>query len=171
MQKYHNPTILGLAVAGRTILAILPHMELPYTVHDGLRRHVIPTDRCRDMLAEVAATRANSYPEPQKVAAVVLTARGNRYAGVSYHTAIMALTMHAEATALAHAAIHGERAIVAITGPNCQACKQLIWESSLNAGIDIIVVMEEGEQLLRVPISAMMPYAWPTNHWATPHDQ
>ena len=73
--------------------------------------------------------------------------------------------MHAEATALAHAAIHGEQEIVAITGPNCQACKQLIWESGINAGIDIVVIMEEGEQLLCVPISAIMPYAWPVNHW------
>ena len=72
------------------------------------------------------------------------TARGNRYAGVSYHTAIMALTMHAEATALAHAAIHGEREIIAITGPNCQACKQLIWESGITAGIDIVVIMAGG---------------------------
>jgi len=31
----------------------------------------------------------------------------------------MTLTMHAEATALAHAAIHGEREIVDIIGPNC----------------------------------------------------
>lgn len=146
-------------------------MELTYTVHDGLRRYDIPENLCRDMLAEVAATRANSYPEPQKVAAVALTTRGNRYAGVSYHTAIMALTMHAEATALAHAAIHGEREIVAITGPNCQACKQLIWESSVNAGIDIVVIMAEGDQLLRVPISVMMPYAWPANHWAAAKQQ
>lgn len=134
-------------------------MELTYTVHDGLRRYDIPDVLCRDMLAEGVATRANSYPTPQKVAAVILTALGNRYAGVSYHTAIMALTMHAEATA---------REIVAITGPNCQACKQLIWESGVNAGIDIVVIMAEGNQLLRVPISALMPYAWPANHWASP---
>ncbi len=132
---------------------------------------ILPDDLCRDMLAEVAAMRANSYPTPQRVAAVVLTARGNRYAGVSYHTAIMALTMHAEATALEHAAIHGEREIVAITGPNCQACKQLIWESGVNAGIDIVVIMEEGDRLIQVPISAMPPYAWPANRWATHGEQ
>ena len=51
-------------------------MELTYSIHDGLRRYDLPDDLCRDMLAEVAATRANSYPAPQKVAAFVLTARG-----------------------------------------------------------------------------------------------
>ena len=140
-------------------------MEYPYRVADGLRVYDIPDAVAAAMLRLVAETRPNSYPEPDKVAAVVLTAQGTMYAGVSYHTAIMALTMHAEATALAHAAIHGEKEIIAITGPNCHACKQLIWESAVNSGIDVVVIMRDGADLLRIPISAMMPYGWPENPW------
>jgi cytidine deaminase len=140
-------------------------MELTYSTVDGMRIYDIPEVLCHEMLRLVEATRQHSYPEPNRVAAVVLTVQGNMYPGVSYHTAIMALTMHAEATALAHAAIHGEKEIIAITGPNCHACKQLIWESSVNAGIAVTVVMRDGDQLLRVPISAMMPYGWPENPW------
>ena len=77
----------------------------------------------------------------------------------------MALTMHAEATALAHAAIHGEKEIIAITGPNCHACKQLIWESAVNSGIDVVVILREGDHLLTLPISSMMRYGWPENPW------
>jgi hypothetical protein len=50
--------------------------------------------------------------------------------------------MHSEATALTNAAIHGEKDIVAITGPNCHICKQLIYESSLNSGIDVLVIIK-----------------------------
>jgi hypothetical protein len=39
--------------------------------------------------------------------------------------------MRSEATALANAAIHGEKDVVAITGPNCHICKQLIDERAL----------------------------------------
>ena len=141
-------------------------MNLSHSVVNGLRTYDIPAPLCLAMLRRVEETRPHSYPEPGKVAAVALTTRGNVYEGVSYHTGIMALTMHAEATALAHAAIHGEREIVAITGPNCHACKQLIWESAINSGIDVIVIMRDGERLLTVPISAMMPYSWPANPWS-----
>jgi cytidine deaminase len=140
-------------------------MEFSYVMVDGLRVYDIPDAICEDLLRQVEAARPHSYPLPDKVAAVTLTARGTTYAGVSYHTGVMALTMHAEATALAHAAIHGDKELVAITGPNCHACKQLIWESSINAGIDMVVVMRQGDQLLKVPISRMMQFAWPENHW------
>jgi cytidine deaminase len=140
-------------------------MELPFSYLNGMRVYNIPQATCEEMLRRAEATRPHSYPQPNKVAAVVLTARGNMYEGVSYHTEIMALTMHAEATALAHAAIHGEQEIIAITGPNCHACKQLIWESSVNSGIAVVVIMREGDRLLKVPISTMMQYGWPENPW------
>jgi cytidine deaminase len=69
--------------------------------------------------------------------------------------------MHSEATALAHAAIHGEKDIVAITGPNCHICKQLLWESALRSGIDIQVITEEGTETKMTPISQLMPQPWP----------
>jgi cytidine deaminase len=140
-------------------------MELPYSSVDGMRVDDIPQAICEEMLRKAEETRPNSYPLPNKVAAVVLTTHGNMYEGVSYHTEIMSLTMHAEATALAHAAIHGEKEIIAITGPNCHACKQLIGESSVNSGIATVVIMREGERILEVPISAMMQYGWPENPW------
>jgi len=103
----------------------------------------------------------NCYPKPNKVSAAILTKSGNIYPGVSYHTDIMSLTMHAEATALAHAAIHGEKEIIAITGPNCHACKQLIWENAVKNGIDIQVIFKEKSRFKIVPISKMMLYPWP----------
>ena len=45
---------------------------------------------------------------------------------------------------------------------HCHMCKQLIWESALNSGIDIQVVMEHGDEIRKVPISSIMPYAWPS---------
>jgi len=85
----------------------------------------------------------------------------NIYTGVSYLSDTETLTMHSEATALAHAAIHGEKDIVAITGPNCHICKQLIYESGLRSGIDVVVVIGEDNQIKQIPISKMMPYPWP----------
>lgn len=35
--------------------------------------------------------------------------------------------MHWEMVALAHAALHGEQDIIAIVGPSCHICKQLIY--------------------------------------------
>src|SRR3989344_3365222 len=108
-----------------------------------------------------AGTKAiqNTYPEKGVGFSVaLLTKSGNIYAGASYGSGTATLTMHSEATALSHAANHGETEIVAITGPNCHICKQLIWESSLRSGIDTIVVMEEEGKIVRKPISEFMPY-------------
>jgi len=116
---------------------------------------------CQKMFEVVEKSLINCYPKPNKVSAAVLTKPGNIYPGVSYHTDIMALTMHAEATALAHAAIHGEKEIIAITGPNCHACKQLIWENAVKSGIDIQVVFKEKSRFKIVPISKMMLFPWP----------
>src|SRR3990167_9612201 len=102
---------------------------------------------CREMLKVANENLKNTYPESGKGYSVaVLTQKGNIYPGASYCSDTYTLTMHSEAVALAHAATHGETAIVAITGPNCHICKQLIYESSLRSGIDI---------------SKLMPYPWP----------
>ncbi|PIS09425.1 hypothetical protein COT75_01965 [Candidatus Beckwithbacteria bacterium CG10_big_fil_rev_8_21_14_0_10_34_10] len=104
----------------------------------------------------------NTFPKPNKGFAVaVLTKKGNIYPGVSYNSDTYTLTMHSEAVALAHAAIHGETEIIAITGPNCHICKQLIYESSLRSGIDVIVLINEKEEVKQIPISRLMPYPWP----------
>lgn len=113
------------------------------------------------MLQQAEAARQNTYPEPGGYAVCVLTDAGTVYEGISYKSTTLTLTMHSEATALANAAIHGEKNIVAITGPNCHICKQLIWESALQSGIDVQVILKDGEGVKMVPISEQMPYPWP----------
>lgn len=117
---------------------------------------------CRTLLNRASEALQYTYPEPNSGYAVaLLTATGSIYEGVSYKSDTYTLTMHSEATALANAAIHGEKDIVAITGPNCHICKQLIYESSLNSGIDIVVIIEEAGEIKQIPISELMPYPWP----------
>src|SRR5580700_3352707 len=128
-----------------------------------LKAHEISDEVARTMLRRAEAAKVNTYPHSNTGYAVtVLTAKGNIYEGVSYKSDTMTLTMHCEMTALANAAIHGEREVIAITGPNCHMCKQLIWESALNSGIDIQIVMEDEDGVKFVPISSLMPYPWPS---------
>jgi len=123
----------------------------------------VPVDEtvAREMLLRADAAKANTYPESGGYAVCVLSDQGNVYEGISYKSATLTLTMHSEATALANAAIHGEKNIIAITGPNCHICKQLIWESALQSGIDVQVIIPDGDTVTFVPISEMMPYPWP----------
>lgn len=116
----------------------------------------------KEMLDRASKAMANTYPKPNEGFAVCVLAKdGKMYDGVSYKSDTYTLTMHSEATALANAAIHGDKEIIAITGPNCHICKQLIWESSLQSGIDIQVVMLVDDDIKIVPISEQMPYPWP----------
>jgi cytidine deaminase len=122
----------------------------------------IPDEVCRKMLQKAKNALVSCFPEAYHGFAVtVLTKNGNIYAGVSYKSDTYTLTMHSEATALAHAAIHQEKEIIAITGPNCHICKQLLWENSLRSSIDIIVVLKKKGKIKKVPLSKMMPYPWP----------
>lgn len=117
---------------------------------------------CREMFMVANKAKENTYPKGRKgYSAAVLTKKGNIYPGVSYCSDTYTLTMHGEAVALAHAAIHGETDIIAITGPNCHICKQLIYENSLRSGINVFVIIEEGEKFKQIPISELMPYPWP----------
>jgi cytidine deaminase len=116
---------------------------------------------CREMFKVAAESLKNAYPGGRGFAIAVLTKKGTIYPGVSYKSDTFTLTMHSEAVALAHAALHGETDIVAVTGPNCHICKQLIYESSLRSGIDTLVLIEEGGEIKQIPISKLMPYPWP----------
>ncbi len=119
-------------------------------------------EECRKLLKAAREAMINTFPKSNDGFAVALmTKKGNIYTGVSYGSDTGTLTMHSEATALAHAAIHGEKEIAAITGPNCHICKQLIYESSLRSGIDTVVIIEEDGQIKQIPISKLMPYPWP----------
>lgn len=122
----------------------------------------LTTEQCNELLERADKALVNTYPESNSGYAVaLLTKAGNIYEGVSYKSDTYTLTMHSEATALANAAIHGEKDILAITGPNCHICKQLIYESSLNSGIDVLVIIKEGKEIKQIPISELMPYPWP----------
>lgn len=119
-------------------------------------------EQCRQLLKQAEKALTNTYPKPnQGYSVALLTKNGNVYEGVSYKSDTYTLTMHSEATALANAAIHGEKDIVAITGPNCHICKQLIYESSLNSGIDTLIIIEDNDGIQQIPISELMPYPWP----------
>ena len=127
-----------------------------------MKPSTLTKEQCNELLSRADKALVNTYPEIVKGYAVaLLTKAGNIYEGVSYKSATETLTMHSEATALANAAIHGEKDIVAITGPNCHICKQLIYESSLNSGIDVLVIIKEGNEIKQIPISELMPYPWP----------
>ena len=114
-----------------------------YKIVNGLKRYSISNTLTIRLFTEAEKALANSYPHPNQVACALLTSSGNIYQGIDYRTQIMSLTMHAEATALANAAIHGDKEVIAITGENCHACKQLLWENAVRFGNDIIVLMKE----------------------------
>lgn len=130
---------------------------------NGKRVYSIDKATCEKMLKIARNALHNSFTANKKYAYAVaaLTKKGNIYPGVSYCSDTFTLTMHSEATALAHAAIHGEKEIIAITGPNCHICKQLIYENSLRSKIDIVIVIREKGKIRQVPISSLMPFAWP----------
>lgn len=129
---------------------------------DNKKYYELTDAECKKLLEFGDEAKKNTYPKSGDGYAVALmTQAGNIYTGVSYKSDTATLTMHSEATALAHAAIHGEKDIAAITGPNCHICKQLIYESSLRSGIDVIVIIEEDNQIKQIPISKLMPYPWP----------
>jgi cytidine deaminase len=120
---------------------------------------------CQEMMRLADENLANCYPSSDDGFAVtVMTTSGKIYPGVSYNSDTGTLTMHSEMVALAHAALHGEKEVVAVTGPNCHICKQLLYENGLRSGIDINVILEDEAnpgQYLQVPLSEMMPYPWP----------
>ena len=125
-------------------------------------RYQLTKSECELLFKAEKEAMKNTYPASCSGYAVALMTKGeNVYPGVSYISDTDTLTMHSEATALAHAAIHGEKDVVAITGPNCHICKQLIYENSLRSQIDIVVVIKEGGKVVQVPISKLMPHPWP----------
>lgn len=126
-----------------------------------LKRSNITIDTARELIKRADKARANTYPEAGKYAVALITDKGNIYEGVSYNSDTYTLTMHSEATALANAAINGEKNIVAITGPNCHICKQLIWESALRSGINTQIILQEKDEIKIVCISELMLLPWP----------
>lgn len=126
------------------------------------KMYVLSDEECKKLLKTAKETMINTFPKSNDGFAVALmTKKGNIYTGVSYGSDTETLTMRSEAITLAHAAIHGEKEIAAITGSNCYCCKQLIYESSLRSGIDTVIIIEENGKIKQIPISKLMPYPWP----------
>ena|SRR3990170_660474 len=124
--------------------------------------YVLSSEECKVLFETEKKALKYTYPEANKGFSVALmTKRGNVYSGASYGSDTATLTMHSEASALAHAANHGESDIVAITVPNCHICKQLIWESSIRSGIETVIIFREKRKIKQIPISDLMPYPWP----------
>lgn len=128
---------------------------------DGMWVYDIPDEICKEMFQEDEKYLERTYPKPDKVTRSVLTEEGNTYTGISYHTDVMTLTMHAEMTAYAHAVIHGERSIIAVTGPNCHMCKQLMWENAVRTSIDPTIIIITDGQYMKTRLSEMMIQGWP----------
>jgi len=138
------------------------NFRIKFNLQNGKKVYEIPEDICHNLFQRAEEILVNCYPDnADGFAVALLTENGKIYEGVSYVSDTYTLTMHAEATALAHAAIHGDTNIIAITGPNCHMCKQLLWENSLRSGIDIVVLIEEDGVINQIPISELMPYPWP----------
>lgn len=117
---------------------------------------------CQKLLKAADEAMKNIFPKANDGFAVALMTENRKiYTGASYKSDTETLTIHSEASALAHAANHGETKIIAITGPNCHCCKQLIWESSLRSGIDTLIIVKEGGGVKQIPISKLMLYPWP----------
>lgn len=131
-------------------------------IKDNVTIYSLAEDECRSLFKRARVAIKCTFPSPNDGFAVaLLTKNGNIYTGASYRSDTHNLTMHSEAVALAMAAQHGETEIVAITGPNCHNCKQLIWESSIRSKIDTVIIIEEEGLIKQIPISEMMPYPWP----------
>ncbi len=134
-------------------------------------------DTHRELVKAAIAALDRSHPAnppDRKFGAALITKAGNVYVSSAYWSETLALALHAEQAALAHAAAHGEREVVALATVStededgtqlchpCGICKQLMYESWSDSGIDIEVVMaaRNGDYLVK-PISEMTPYPWP----------
>ena len=113
-----------------------------------------------------------------RIGAAILTDKGNIFSSGQYRSDTGSLTLHAEQSALAHAAAHGEYGIIglAVTWNEkaslksdsesiypCHMCKQLLWESHLHSGLDMdILIVEKGIILERIRLQELVGgYTWP----------
>lgn len=129
------------------------------------------------LVKEAVTALDNRYPKstPFAYSAAVLTSLGNIYSASNYGSATASLTLHAEQNALAHAAAHGEGDILAIAvasteelvqgsfTPPCHMCKQLLWESSLNSKLPMLIILsnQHGETK-EVRLPEMISFPWPS---------
>jgi cytidine deaminase len=116
-----------------------------------------------------------SNPKNLRFGSALQTTSGNIFSSSAFWSDTLSLVLHAEHAALAHAAAHNDRLVVALACVStedergdkychpCGICKQLIYENSLNSGIDTLVVMAnlKGKFILK-RISEISLFPWPT---------
>ncbi len=121
--------------------------------------------------------------DEMRFGSAVLTAKGNIYSAGQYYSDTFSLTLHAEQVAIAHAAAHGEYAIIAIASLGneaayrvsggliypCHMCKQLLWESYLRSGQDISIytVNPHDQGIERHLLSEIFQQPWPYHQMST----
>lgn len=113
-------------------------------------------------------------PRNRRFGSALQTSSGQVFSSSAFWSDTLSLTLHAEHAALAHAAAHNDRQVVAIASVSsedergetychpCGICKQLIYENSLSSGIDIVVLMAnlKGKFITR-HISELDSFPWP----------
>jgi len=113
-------------------------------------------------------------PGNRRFGSALQTSSGSVFSSSAFWSDTLSLTLHAEHAALAHAAAHNDRQVVAIASVStedehgethchpCGICKQLIYENSLSSGIDILVLMAnlKGKFTAR-HISELDLFPWP----------
>lgn len=137
---------------------------------------MISSEQKSKLVNETILALQNPYPKnsPHVYAAAVLMDSGTIYAASNYHSDTHSLTLHAEQSALAHAAAHGEGSIVAIAvtsnenleagqfTPPCHMCKQLLWESRLRSNTPMLIVLANSHgETKEVDLDELMPLPWP----------
>lgn len=128
------------------------------------------------LVVEAKKALDNRYPRdlPFAYSAAVLTKTNDIYSASNYFSETGSLTLHAEQSALAHAAAHGEGEIVAIAVtsteelkpggfvPPCHMCKQLLWESRLRSNIPMLIIMANShDETKEIDLDELMPFPWP----------
>lgn len=116
----------------------------------------------------------SSNPKNLRFGSAVQTSSGNIFASSAFWSDTLTLALHAEHAALAHAAAHNDPDIVAIACVStedengesfchpCGICKQLIYENSLDSGIDIHVFMANLKgKFITKRISELVQFPWP----------
>jgi len=111
------------------------------------------------MAAECAYAPFSKFP----VGAAVLTGNGTIFRGTNIENASYGLTICAERIAIGNTISSGSIDIVAIavhtkvgSGSPCGACRQFIIEF----GKDIIVIFKQGDDLVQMLISDLLPFAF-----------
>jgi cytidine deaminase len=136
----------------------------------------ISSDKKTELIHEAMLALGNCYPKDSKrvYAAAVLAGDGHIYSASNYGSDTASLTLHAEQSALAHAAAHGQGVIhaVAVTSnedlpkgeftPPCHMCKQLLWESRRRSDVPLLIILSNNfGETKEIYIDELMPLPWP----------